>query len=288
MRARTSVGTVAMALALGGGCNLDASGIGSDDPGPMASTETASETEPDEGTTTAGSSADDTTGDSESSSSGPPACEEPMVWYPDGDGDGFGDPARSTRACEAPEGHVAEAGDCNDAAPEAYPGAPELCDALDNDCDDELDEYAEGTNEDECNGCVPRRVGEVVYSACAGDMEWTEGQDLCRSRGAELTSIADSVENDTIELLLELAEGFDFAWIGYNDLQAEGQWVWSDGTPTGFDNWGPAQPDPVGGEGQDCATIQTTTGLWFDRPCANGGLDTSKSDGVVCRDVIDP
>ena len=57
------------------------------------------------------------------------------TWFRDLDGDGYGDPADSTEACEAPEGFVGEAGDCDDGDGAVRPGAEEVCDGLDNDCD---------------------------------------------------------------------------------------------------------------------------------------------------------
>ena len=56
-------------------------------------------------------------------------------WYPDADGDGFGDPAGEPR-CDAAEGYVADATDCADTEDAIHPGAEEICsDGIDNDCD---------------------------------------------------------------------------------------------------------------------------------------------------------
>ncbi len=64
------------------------------------------------------------------------------TWYADVDADGFGDAAAPTLACTAPPGHVATPGDCDDADDTVHPGAAELCDGLDNDCDGLADEVA--------------------------------------------------------------------------------------------------------------------------------------------------
>ena len=46
----------------------------------------------------------------------------------------------SVAGCDAPEEYVSEAGDCDDTDAYSYPGAVELCDDVDNDCDGEVDE----------------------------------------------------------------------------------------------------------------------------------------------------
>jgi hypothetical protein len=64
------------------------------------------------------------------------------TWYGDADGDGFGDPNEVTESCTQPEGTVTDGTDCNDALAAVNPGAAEICDVLDNDCDGVVDDDA--------------------------------------------------------------------------------------------------------------------------------------------------
>ena len=65
---------------------------------------------------------------------------DPSTWYLDHDGDGFGDGDWPMTECDAPSGQVADASDCNDFEAADHPGAEEVCDGRDNDCDAEVDE----------------------------------------------------------------------------------------------------------------------------------------------------
>ncbi len=58
-----------------------------------------------------------------------------MPWYADMDNDAFGDALDMVESCDMPMGYVADDTDCDDADANTYPGAPEFCDGLDNDCD---------------------------------------------------------------------------------------------------------------------------------------------------------
>ena len=62
------------------------------------------------------------------------------VWYVDADDDGFGSDVYSTNACLQPDGYVSSSDDCNDLTDASAPGLPEICDGIDNNCDDLIDD----------------------------------------------------------------------------------------------------------------------------------------------------
>ncbi len=63
----------------------------------------------------------------------------PSTWYADADGDGYGALASTLSYCTQPYGYVSNSTDCDDVAAAANPGAVEICDGLDNDCNGAVD-----------------------------------------------------------------------------------------------------------------------------------------------------
>ena len=63
-----------------------------------------------------------------------------QIFFLDADGDSYGDSSSSTTSCTQPIGYVSDGSDCDDSNVAINPGAIEVCDSIDNDCDGSLDD----------------------------------------------------------------------------------------------------------------------------------------------------
>ena len=63
-----------------------------------------------------------------------------IMFFRDADNDDYGDPNVFTQACSQPSGYVSDNTDCDDSDASIFPGATELCDGVDNNCDGTVDE----------------------------------------------------------------------------------------------------------------------------------------------------
>jgi len=102
----------------------------------------------------------------------PDTATDAPIWYADSDKDGFGDPASGVAACEAPEGHIEDATDCDDDNKLAFPGADEWPnDGLDQDCDGS-DTVEAGFAKGGCATASSPSTGWGVLAMLGGLLGW--------------------------------------------------------------------------------------------------------------------
>jgi hypothetical protein len=91
---------------------------------------------------------------------------------------------------------------------------------------------------------------------------WQGARLACVAWEGELVKV-ESVAED--QLLASLV--VESIWLGASDTGVDNVYVWTDGSPVAFGNWGPGQPDAFAGS-TDCIEKRAAEGsLWFDQPC---------------------
>jgi hypothetical protein len=124
------------------------------------------------------------------------------TFFADDDGDGFGDAATTTTACELPSGHSADDTDCDDGDSAVHPDADELCDTIDNDCDDEVDEddavdaptwYADDDGDGFGDAEHPRVACDALSTEADNDQDC---DDLDAAINPDADEICDEIDND--------------------------------------------------------------------------------------------
>ena len=129
-----------------------------------------------------------------------PFSQAPILWYRDLDGDFFGDPNNAQSACTQPEGFAPKSGDCNDGNPAVNPAAEEICNGIDDNCIDGIDEgfspstyYADvdadgfGNSSTATQACAPI-AGHVLVAGDCNDGNpdaYPQAAELCATIGVD-------------------------------------------------------------------------------------------------------
>ena len=150
--------------------------------------------------------------------------------------------------------------DCNDLVATTHPGAPELCNLVDDDCNGLLDDAPD------CPACEAFSLDNGdMFDLCFQKKAYVQAQEDCVARGGNLASIRNQSEQQQL-VTASLGLWWSSWWIGLDDIEEEGTFVWQDGTPTDYTAW--ANNEPNDSNGEDCGHIANWAGgLWNDIPC---------------------
>ncbi|XDV33817.1 hypothetical protein PO909_004086, partial [Leuciscus waleckii] len=134
------------------------------------------------------------------------------------------------------------------------------------------------------NGWIACRGKLYLFSS--NKLNWRSSRDVCVSKGADLVTITSQSEQDFL-----VSNVNESHWIGLNDLDTEGHWVWVNNQTlnnTGVQFWYtvvPREPDNWRVEdpsGENCASLGDHNGnfkSWFDASC-------KKKKKFICEKFI--
>ncbi|TAL49914.1 hypothetical protein EPN81_04360 [Patescibacteria group bacterium] len=209
------------------------------------------------------------------------------VFYADADQDTFG-AGSALSACSAPAGYVGDGTDCDDADSASHPGAPEVCDGLDNDCDETTDEnlFSSWYADTDGDGYGSGSVISVICGGSTGSLvdNATDCNDGEANANPAAVEVCDAIDNDCDGIVDEIE--------GNPDVQT--LWDDDDGDGWGDEEVGSFQSCPANGfvlQGGDCDDTnpganpsQTEVGLdAIDNDC-DGIVDEG---GIYCCLDID-
>ncbi|NMO18014.1 hypothetical protein HPC49_14790 [Pyxidicoccus fallax] len=142
------------------------------------------------------------------------------TFYRDADGDGYGNSSQSTQACSRPSGYVSNTSDCNDSNSGVRPGATEVCDSIDNNCNGSTDEDVKSTFYRDADGDGYGNANSTT-AACGQPGGYVTNASDCNDTSASIrpgaSEVCDSIDNNCNG---STDEGVVPTW--YRDADADG------------------------------------------------------------------
>ena len=98
---------------------------------------------------------------------------------------------------------------------------------------------------------------------------YSQANEYCACKfGTELAKVESDSDNSDLFDLTWFNE-YGYMWIGLNDIDTEGTYVWTDGSNGDYTNWySPSQPNNL--HNQDCVVVFYNDGKWQDVHCDGG------------------
>jgi len=211
------------------------------------------------------------------------------TFYVDVDGDGWGDDLVTTEACDPPEGYVAKPGDCDDNDGNTFPGAAEICDGADNNCNGLFDEGFGDKDVDGLKDCVDTDDDND------GDPDETDCAPFDAAIHLGALETCDGVDNNCVLGVDEVCGVAQAGWPMFKyDIRRTGHSMAVQGPSNANLKWevktGKVQGSPVIAEDHTVYVVASSTlkaiepadgsTIW-EFPMAGGGVPTVRKDGYL-------
>ena len=100
------------------------------------------------------------------------------TYYRDADGDTYGNASSTTQACSVPTGYVVNSTDCDDSNGSVHPGAAEICNGSDDNCNGGIDEGVKSTFYKDADGDTYGNAS-VSTQACSAPSTYVSDNTDC-------------------------------------------------------------------------------------------------------------
>jgi hypothetical protein len=225
-------------------------------------------------------------------------------YFTDADGDGYGDDATLINACVQPANTVTVSGDCNDLNNLVSPGATEVCNTIDDNCDGQIDEGllnsyyvdADGDGLGDMNNTITACAMLPGYADNGNDCDDTQASILGPGSSCDNGNPLDTLDTYQLEPFCECL-GFTFGCTDLTACNFDSNAMFDDGSCTfsqialasisgdtlvwPFSAHAYSYPDTI--PNSNLAFLWSTTGLGVFLPNANA--NTSNTVSVFWSDV---
>ncbi|NXS76270.1 CL17A protein, partial [Pandion haliaetus] len=118
-----------------------------------------------------------------------------------------------------------------------------------------------------CTRCPAgwQQFAKTCYFFSSTTKPWLAAKDFCTNFNAHLAIVNTEQEN---KFLANRIMDHRVFWLGLTDMHTEGNWQWVDGHSLSLSFWNSGEPNNVGHQGEDCATIYSS-GRWNDAICSS-------------------
>ena len=106
-------------------------------------------------------------------------------------------------------------------------------------------------------------VGSHKYYMSYNQERWIDADKIAKEIGGYLVVVDDAQENQWLRDNVDQDYRWESFWIGYDDADVEGDFVWANGSDSTYENWNNGEPNNAGNEDY---TELLNNGKWNDLP----------------------